>query len=117
MDREREAFLAAIEKEPENYLHRYVYADWLDEHGEHDEATRQRAFEQADKWLRKFADSYSIDYAELVDGAASGMGGCFGDDDGPQAMRTPEFWESLEVVTGKSFPVDHRENTYFRCAC
>ncbi len=117
MEAERAAFLAAIEANPPDYLRRYVYADWLDEHGEHDEANRQRAFEQADRWLRDFAERYTIDYESLLGGAASGQGGCFGDDDGPHAMRTLEFWESLEIVVGQKFTDDHRENTWFRCAC
>lgn len=114
---DRQAFLNAIDADPLNYLPRYVYADWLDEHGEHEEATRQRAFERADQWLRVFAETFIIDYEELIAGAASGKGGCFGDDDGPQEMRTAKFWECLEVVTGQPFTDDHRENTWFRCAC
>lgn len=51
---DREDFLNAFKAEPENYLHRYVYADWLDERGEHEEADRQRKFEESDKWLREF---------------------------------------------------------------
>ena len=114
---DRQAFLNAINANPLDYLPRYVYADWLDEHGEHEEATRQRAFEAADQWLRVFAKTYMIGYAELIEGAASGQGGCFGDDDGPHEMRTPEFWECLEIVTGEKFTGDHRDTTYFRCAC
>jgi len=117
MEADRAAFLAAIQDNPHDYLRRYVYADWLDEHGEHDKATRQRAFEKADRWLRDFAEKYIIDYDSLLDGAASGKGGCFGDDDGPQAMRDLKFWEYLEVVTGQKFTDDHRDTTYFRCAC
>ena len=37
---DREAFLDAIQAEPKNYDHRYVYADWLDEQGEHEEADK-----------------------------------------------------------------------------
>ena len=55
----QKAFLDAIEKEPRNYSHRYVYADWLDEQGEHEEADRQRKFEKADKWLREFAKKHT----------------------------------------------------------
>jgi uncharacterized protein (TIGR02996 family) len=117
MEPERKAFLRAIKADPLNYLPRYVYADWLDEHGEHEEATRQRAFEKADQWLRQFAETYIIGYEELIEGAVSGKGGSFGDLDGPSMVREPEFWANLEVVTGMKFTDDHRENTYFGCAC
>ena len=55
MSDDRSAFLEAIENEPKNYGHRYVYADWLDEQGEHEEADRQRKFEASEKWLQEFA--------------------------------------------------------------
>ncbi|MCU0706378.1 MAG: TIGR02996 domain-containing protein [Fimbriiglobus sp.] len=38
MTDEREAFHAAIWQTPDDDLPRLVYADWLDERGEHDEA-------------------------------------------------------------------------------
>lgn len=55
MTNDRAVFLKAIEEEPKNYHHRYVYADWLDEHGDHEEADRQRRYETSEKWLREFA--------------------------------------------------------------
>jgi hypothetical protein len=71
----------------------------------------------SEKWLREFAELYSIGYDELLEGAVSGEGGCFGDDDGPEAARKAEFWSHLAVVTGKAFDAGHIESTYFRCAC
>ena len=72
----------------------------------------------AEKWLMDFASKYYIDYDALVDGASSGAGGCFGDDDGPSAFSNSyEFWDHLEALTGKTFSETHRDNTYFRCAC
>ena len=55
MSIDQEAFLRAIENEPRNYQHRYVYADWLDERGDHEEADRQRKYEASDRWLREYA--------------------------------------------------------------
>mgnify|MGYP002623621145 CR=1 FL=1 len=59
MSVDRQAFLDAIEQEPSNYTHRYIYADWLDDQGEHEEAERQRKYEASEKWLRDFAIRYS----------------------------------------------------------
>lgn len=63
---DREDFLKAFEAEPENYLHRYVFADWLDEHGEHEEADRQRKFEESDRWLRVLAADEGTDYEAII---------------------------------------------------
>ena len=54
MDR-REEFLARVREAPEDELLRSVYADWLDEQGEHEEAQRQRKYLPARRWLREFA--------------------------------------------------------------
>lgn len=53
----KEHFLKLIEDNPTDYSHRYVYADWLDEHGDHDEADRQRKYEGAYKWLTDYANN------------------------------------------------------------
>lgn len=68
-------------------------------------------------WLRQFAKSYSIGFEEMVAGAASGDGGCFGDDDGPEAAREPEFWQHMSTYLGRVFSSGHIESTYFRCGC
>jgi uncharacterized protein (TIGR02996 family) len=62
-------FLAAIVAAPEDYSLRKVYADWLDEHDEPEEADRQRRFEASDRWLREYAVTHSISYELLIAGA------------------------------------------------
>jgi uncharacterized protein (TIGR02996 family) len=53
---DRAAFVRAIEAAPWNDpLPRLVYADWLDEHGEVEEAARQRQYVDSERWLREFA--------------------------------------------------------------
>jgi len=116
IDPEKKAFLDAIKLNPVEITIRLVYADWLDEHGEHDEADRQRKFPQSESWLRKFSFQYVTDFDYLVESADNGVGVCFGDDDGPTAVND-EFWEHLSVYTGKNYPKKHRDETYFRCAC
>jgi hypothetical protein len=74
---------------------------------------------ESERWLRDYAERYCADYDEMLEGAVSGLGFCFGDDDGPPQYRNAEdeFWRHVEAVTGKRFSEKHRENTPFRCAC
>jgi hypothetical protein len=66
-------------------------------------------------WLRDFADSYELDYDEMVEEAASG--GIIRGGTENHGAGTDEFWEHLEALTGKRFDVDHREQTTWSCAC
>lgn len=52
---ERHELIAAIEAAPDDDLPKLVYADWLDEHGEEDEATRWRQYGAARRWLQEIA--------------------------------------------------------------
>lgn len=74
---------------------------------------------ESERWLRDWAERYRADYDDMLHGAVSGEGYCFGDDDGPPQYRNAEaeFWRHVEAVTGKRFAEEHRENTPFRCAC
>ena len=47
----RDAFLKALEVDDNDITTRLVYADWLDEQGEHEEAERQRKWPAAKEWL------------------------------------------------------------------
>ncbi|HJZ56552.1 MAG TPA: TIGR02996 domain-containing protein [Gemmataceae bacterium] len=114
---ERQGFLKALAKNEDDTTTRMVYADWLDERGEHEESDRQRKWPAAKTWLVEFAERHSVGYSELIDAIVSGEGLCFGDLDGPEAMENPEVWKNLEIVTGKRFTSDERENIHFRCAC
>jgi uncharacterized protein (TIGR02996 family) len=75
---EREAFLNAIAASPwDDELNRMVYADWLDEHGDVEEANRQRQWVPASRWLREFAlkhrHAYFSDYrGDYVEDEATG---------------------------------------------
>lgn len=71
------------------------------------------------KWLLEFANRFGVDVDELIEAAANGNTGqvCGNDDDFGQRCQEQEFWNHIESVTGKHFDSDHRDNTYFRCAC
>lgn len=97
MSNDRMAFLKAIENEPKYYGHRYVYADWLDEQGEYEEAERQRKYEASEKWLREFATKH--------------------DDFGWKAsaeeyQRNPEAYEDFERVGDFYVPSEEVEYAY-----
>jgi uncharacterized protein (TIGR02996 family) len=60
---ERKAFEKAIAAAAwDDELPRLIFADWLDEHGEHDEADRQRKYVPSARWLRNFARNHSGDF-------------------------------------------------------
>lgn len=62
----REGFLKALEQNEDDEPTRLVYADWLDEQGEYEEAARQRKWTAAKKWLVEFAKKHHA-YAEYHD--------------------------------------------------
>ncbi len=55
MSSDASAFLEAIEADRTNNVLRHVYADWLDERDNPDEANRQRMWCSAWKWMEEFA--------------------------------------------------------------
>jgi uncharacterized protein (TIGR02996 family) len=48
---DREVFLQALADNPDDVDVRLVFADWLDDHGEHEEADRQRKWPAAKQWF------------------------------------------------------------------
>jgi uncharacterized protein (TIGR02996 family) len=138
---ERKKFLKALAKNEDDTTTRMVYADWLDDQGEHEEADRQRKWPAAKAWLVQFcrdhnppaeeaeeSEEWVISYEELlelgrqaVEGAGeSGFGlHCGNNMEMCDALgeNVREFWENWSIVTGIPLPPDVEEKSYFRCAC
>ena len=126
-ERDREAFLRGLAERPDDEMAHKIYADWLDEQGEHREAARQRDWsaerQRADTWLHEFAERWNFDFDEMIaqaqheDGYAVARGIdlhgrlelAHGDED--------LFWQHLETLTGLHFSREHQENFGWSCSC
>ena len=86
-----------------------------------DEPVQSSDRAQAEKWLRNFAESWEMDFEQLVTEAAKAGEVCAGtecygrDDIGEQQWAA--FWQAMEIYTGEQYSETHRDNTSFRCAC
>ncbi len=136
---ERDAFLKMLADDEDDTTTRLVYADWLDEHGEHEEADRMRKWPAAKEWLVRFCevnnppdeddpDEWFISYETLLELARGAVKhpdrGRFGFSCANNlamcdALRADceEFWKNWSIVTGIPVPPDVEEKSYFTCAC
>lgn len=70
MDPSQTAFLKALEENEDDDVTRLVYADWLDEHGFPEEASRQRRWRASKTWLAELASKLGeqcTNYSEAYD--------------------------------------------------
>jgi uncharacterized protein (TIGR02996 family) len=144
--KDRKAFLRALAKNEDDTQTRLVYADWLDDQGEHEEADRQRKWPAAKAWLVRFCEKHNpaeepfeefdeddpgecpISYADLIklgreaiekpDKEGFGVN-CWNNMGMCDALRdnSREFWKNWSIVTGIPLPPDIEEKGYFHCAC
>ena len=137
---ERDAFLKALTDNEDDTPTRLVYADWLDDRGEHEEADRQRKWPAAKEWLVRLCRDHNPDpdeedpyempipYEELIRLGREAVAGA--DEDGLalfcgnnmrmcDALRanSREFWKNWSIVTGIPVPPDVDQEEAFRCAC
>jgi uncharacterized protein (TIGR02996 family) len=136
----RDAFLNALAHNEDDTATRLVFADWLEEHGEHEEADRQRKWPAAKEWLARFCRDHNpppdhsdpieqvISYEELIETGratieeADEWGShffCFTNLTMCSALRdnSREFWKNWSVVTGIPVPQDVQDKCDFTCGC
>jgi uncharacterized protein (TIGR02996 family) len=133
---ERKAFLAALAKDEDDTTTRLVYADWLDERGEHEEADRMRKWDAAKAWLVRFFQEHNEgdyfgqlnsyeDLLELARVAVEeanewGLGfDCGSNENLCNALRANarEFWKNWSIVMGIPLPPSADKNLSFGCSC
>ncbi len=135
---ERDAFLKVLAANEDDTTVRLVYADWLDEQGEHEEADRQRKWPAAKEWLIRLSrdnnppseddpDEWFISYQTLLELGREGVErtgdwygfSCANNMSMCDALRenSEEFWKNWSIVTGVPLPPDIEEKSGFSCAC
>lgn len=105
---DRKTWERAVEKDPTNDLQRKIFADWLDEQGEVEEADRQRRWVDAFMFLADFTASYrySAEYDEKDDPIPGTKKLNF-----EEVMGTVKFWAAAidpEGPAGKEYKKKHK---------
>jgi uncharacterized protein (TIGR02996 family) len=126
----KEDFLRVLAENEDDADLRLIFADWLDEQGEYEEADRQRGWLAAKQWLVRFARTHSTDWEEYTyDNLVSFGRRASASDD--QAARIhldepmwsalkeniDEFWKNWSVVTGLPSPSTSQGRGFQRWVC
>lgn len=128
VERQRQGFLKALLKDEDDAVTRAVYADWLEEHGEDDEAQRQRDWPAAKEWLVSFAREcgetniakesggcnwHAITYQDVVKAGNDWIDDrewfvqCDSEDARNMMHESRgSYWRNWVVVTGRPLPPD-----------
>jgi uncharacterized protein (TIGR02996 family) len=136
---ERDGFLKLLTENEDDTTTRLVYADWLDDRGEHEEADRQRKWPAAKEWLVRFCEAnnhspdepdpyeWVITYETLLELGQEGVGredewygfSCGNNMTMCDALRENpgEFWKNWSIVTGVPLPQDIEMKSGFSCGC
>ena len=113
----REAFLQALAANEDDTTSRLVFADWLDEQGEHEEADRQRKWPAAKEWLVRLCKE-SSEYEEVLYEEVIDFGRQVAREENPseriyfdnedlwRALQacSQEFWTNWSILTGIPLP-------------
>lgn len=136
----RQQFLDEIKNNPYDISVRAIFADWLDEHDEPEEAELFRSWtldkhQEAEDWIKSFAleinnetveyyayEQDGLSYDKLImighDHLDNGRQYCLPFDT-PDTVydNRDKFWDCFEIVTGRRVNRNEINGTVFRCAC
>lgn len=133
----QEGFLKALEENEDDTATRLIYADWLDENNQPEEAARQRAWPEAKRWMLEFVrennydagyyECRNIDYNTLIELARESIEGsynypgfsCGNNETMCDALRNNKetFWKNWSIITGIALPEGFIKACFFSCAC
>ena len=115
---QREVFLKMLAEDEDDTTARLIYADWLDDHGEHEEADLQRKWPAAKEWLVRFSQENShyeeisceelIEFGRQVAKDENSKERVYLDKEGMwDALKahSQEFWQNWSIVTGIPLPL------------
>lgn len=133
----REAFEAALKKDPYDELTHRAFADWLSERGEDAEAEHHRLWtpewQKAADWLEKFAEAadegdgvretfnaiIAAGHKYLDQGESSTIGGSYSGFGATNQMTTQEeidsFWDAFATYTRREVSDSQRDSGVFTC--
>lgn len=142
MDLIQEQFVKAITDNPRDWTARKIYADWLDDHDQPEDADKQRNWndekQDAWEWLEKFAseggttnfNERAITINDLIDAGNLFLDSgeyhdtwCQEGDENLSSMMTSlktriEFWTNFEKVTGRNVEDKiKQQGRPFSCSC
>jgi uncharacterized protein (TIGR02996 family) len=140
------AFITALEENEDDEATRLIYADWLEEQGQYEEAQRQRKWTAAKAWIAKLLKDCRGDFEEDDDPdawcpipsfqricrmAQDALAEMERDGDDRVVMelgandRLTEtlreqrhgFWANWSIVTGVPLPEGLADRSFFGCSC
>ncbi len=124
MHPEKQAFLEALEKNKYDHDTRKIFADWLEDHDEPEEADKHRKwtpeFQKAEDWLIDFANQVELTYKEVISAGFNGLD--TGVNMEPENYfyaneeKIVEYWRCWQLVTESTKP-DDLDTVPFACSC
>lgn len=128
---ERDAFLKRLAEDEDDTATRVVFADWLDERGEHEEADRQRKWPVAKAWIERVCKMCSGEYQQVRYEELIEFGHQVVRDENPRdryylpnddvwselRFNRDEFWTNWSIVTGVALPPGLEAKGFHYWAC
>lgn len=126
----RFSFLKAMARQPDDATTRLVYADWLDEQGEHEEADRQRKWPAAREWFDRLCQA-NANYEGVTQKALLDFGRRVLASDTPDYVslssnedlwhtlrgQHEDFWANWSILTGLALPPNLEGRGFHRSEC